>query len=85
MSVKFPRGINTIITASFKTRPFDPSTGATKEITEVINMFPSSRGVLSKVSYRSFRGLIKELKRANTNCRKHGFTTEIRIKLPLNW
>lgn len=56
------------------------------EQTDMTNMFYNvSKGHISKIGYKSFRGLIQMLKRANASCLYYNYSTEIRFKLPIKW
>lgn len=71
------KGLNERLTCSFKTALPD------NEATEIVNLYPLSKGQLKKISFKTFKGFVSELDRANKNCKKHKCQTEIRIMLPV--
>ena len=86
MNKSWFKGLNEKITASFTSKKFDMETGMSlheSEATEIVNFYPSAKGELKKISFKTFKGLVSELERANKNCKKYKLKTEIRIMLPI--
>jgi len=83
------KGLNEKLTCSFRTATFPIDTMDTSdtspmtEVSELVNLYPSAKGELKKISFKTFKGLISELERANKNCKKYKMKTEIRIMLPI--
>jgi len=71
-------GLNKKLTASFKS-----SSDLGGKATDLVNLYPNSKRELVKINFKTFRGLISELRKANKNCKKYKCQTEIRILLPL--
>ncbi len=70
---------------SFKTPIFDLQTRLPEgEASELVNMYPV-KGALKSVYFKTFRGMIQELRRVNKNCKKYKTQTEIRFILPIKW
>jgi hypothetical protein len=53
------------------------------QLSELVNLYPLSGGELKKIGFKTFKGLVSELDRANKNCKKYKCQIEIRIMLPV--
>lgn len=49
---------------------------------ELVNVFPTSKG-LKRIGYKTERGLIAMIKKANKNCKKVGAKMKLEIVLPI--
>lgn len=50
---------------------------------ENINIYPSRKGHVKGIGYKTLKGLISELKRIDANCKKYNFKTTIMIDFPI--
>ena len=74
----------------WKTTIFDMTTGQpakipNNEVSELINMYPNSKRELKSLYFKTFRGMISQLKLVNKNCKKYNSKVEIRFQLPIKW
>ena len=54
------------------------------EVQDLVNIYIENRNI-KLVGYKTFRGMIGLLKKINKSCKKIGYVTEIRIRLPIKW
>ena len=49
------------------------------------NIMFNSKGNISVIGYKTFRGMVAMLKKANKNCKKHNVIMKYEIQLPLKY
>ena len=53
------------------------------EENDIVNVFPDFKRELHTIEYKTFRGMVAMLKKANKNCQRLNFQTNIVIRLPI--
>jgi hypothetical protein len=52
----------------------------------ILNLYPDSKGHIARlIGYKSFAGMIYQLKRINKRCIKNNWSLDFTIRLPLKW
>ncbi len=52
----------------------------------ILNLYPDSKGHIARlIGYKSFAGMVYQLKRINKRCIKNNWSSDFTIRLPLKW
>lgn len=82
----FTADMNDTVLSKYTSVLFDPKTnkpvGGKASFT---NCYIDDLGYIKRLTFKSFRGLIKELREINKSCRKRKYEVTINIKLPTSW
>lgn len=53
---------------------------------DILNLYPDNKGHITKlIGYKSFAGMVYQLKRINKRCIKNNWSSDFTIRLPLKW